>query len=397
MFSHIVPCGIADRSVTSLRAEGVAATPRDVVDALVEAARTSPRLRRRGGERGRSSARTPRPARCAPGAGSGSAAGPAARRLAAAGVDPAAGVEITDRKPPWLRVAASMGDEYLAPAPDDPVARPRHRLRGGGLPEHLRVLGRRDRDLDDQRRALHAGLRLLPRRHVSPPAPRCLRARQGRRRGREDGPRPRRRDDRRPGRSRRRRRRGGRPDDPPRSARPRPARPSRSSSPTARATRPPCGRSSRRVPTCSVTTWRPCCACSVRSGPQASYARSLGVLAAAKAAGLVTKSGFMLGLGETEDEVDGALADLASIGVDIVTIGQYLRPSVRFPAGRTLVDPGRVRRRAPSAPWPSASRTSRRRRSRARATTPARGPRRRDGSRPRRDPRRPRRGRRPDR
>jgi lipoic acid synthetase len=69
--------------------------------------------------------------------------------------------------------------------------------------------------------------------------------------------------------------------------------------------------------------------------PQASYARSLGVLAAAKAAGLVTKSGIMLGLGETEAEVDGALADLASIGVDIVTIGQYLRPSVhRLPVAR---------------------------------------------------------------
>ncbi len=61
--------------------------------------------------------------------------------------------------------------------------------------------------------------------------------------------------------------------------------------------------------------------------PSAGYARSLGVLARAKAAGLVTKSGFMVGLGETDDEVRGLLADLASIGVDIVTIGQYLRPT----------------------------------------------------------------------
>ncbi len=61
--------------------------------------------------------------------------------------------------------------------------------------------------------------------------------------------------------------------------------------------------------------------------PSAGYARSLGVLARAKAAGLVTKSGFMVGLGETDDEVAGLLADLASIGVDIVTIGQYLRPT----------------------------------------------------------------------
>jgi lipoic acid synthetase len=61
--------------------------------------------------------------------------------------------------------------------------------------------------------------------------------------------------------------------------------------------------------------------------PSASYARSLAVLAGAKAAGLTTKSGFMLGLGETEREVEGVLADLAAVGVDIVTIGQYLRPS----------------------------------------------------------------------
>jgi hypothetical protein len=51
MFSHIVPCGIADRSVTSLRAEGVGATPRNVVDALVEAARTSPVFAGAAGER----------------------------------------------------------------------------------------------------------------------------------------------------------------------------------------------------------------------------------------------------------------------------------------------------------------------------------------------------------
>ncbi len=61
--------------------------------------------------------------------------------------------------------------------------------------------------------------------------------------------------------------------------------------------------------------------------PSAGYARSLGVLAAAKAAGLVVKSGLVLGMGETSEEVDGCLADLAGIGVNIVTIGQYLRPT----------------------------------------------------------------------
>ena len=61
--------------------------------------------------------------------------------------------------------------------------------------------------------------------------------------------------------------------------------------------------------------------------PSAGYARSLAVLARAAQAGLVTKSGLMVGLGEHEDEVIATMADLRSVGVSIVTIGQYLRPS----------------------------------------------------------------------
>ncbi len=61
--------------------------------------------------------------------------------------------------------------------------------------------------------------------------------------------------------------------------------------------------------------------------PSAGYARSLAVLARAKVAGLTTKSGVMVGLGETRDEVMGALRDLRGVGVDIATIGQYLRPT----------------------------------------------------------------------
>jgi len=63
--------------------------------------------------------------------------------------------------------------------------------------------------------------------------------------------------------------------------------------------------------------------------PSAGYARSLSVLARSRAAGLTTKSGLMLGLGETRDEVEATLIDLASVGVNIVTIGQYLRPSAQ--------------------------------------------------------------------
>jgi lipoic acid synthetase len=61
--------------------------------------------------------------------------------------------------------------------------------------------------------------------------------------------------------------------------------------------------------------------------PSASYARSLAVLARAKDTGLVTKSGLIVGMGETEDEVLSTLADLHGVGVDIVTVGQYLRPT----------------------------------------------------------------------
>lgn len=61
--------------------------------------------------------------------------------------------------------------------------------------------------------------------------------------------------------------------------------------------------------------------------PSAGYARSLSVLSRARRAGLVTKSGFMLGLGEESHEVESLLADLACVGVSIVTIGQYLRPT----------------------------------------------------------------------
>jgi lipoic acid synthetase len=63
----------------------------------------------------------------------------------------------------------------------------------------------------------------------------------------------------------------------------------------------------------------------------ANYARSLTLLARAKwqnPAGTV-KSGLIVGMGETDAEIEGALADLNAVGVDVVTIGQYLRPTAR--------------------------------------------------------------------
>ncbi len=61
--------------------------------------------------------------------------------------------------------------------------------------------------------------------------------------------------------------------------------------------------------------------------PNAGYARSLGVLARAADRGLLTKSGLILGFGETIDEIHAAIGDLRAVGVSILTVGQYLRPS----------------------------------------------------------------------
>lgn len=65
--------------------------------------------------------------------------------------------------------------------------------------------------------------------------------------------------------------------------------------------------------------------------PQAKYARTMSVLEQVKEIdpAIYTKSGIMLGLGETKDEVIQTLQDLRDIGVDAVTIGQYLRPTMR--------------------------------------------------------------------
>jgi len=60
---------------------------------------------------------------------------------------------------------------------------------------------------------------------------------------------------------------------------------------------------------------------------QAKYDRSLEVLKRLKDGGMKTKSGIMLGLGETEEEVLETLQDLKNVGCEIVTIGQYLQPT----------------------------------------------------------------------
>jgi lipoic acid synthetase len=66
-----------------------------------------------------------------------------------------------------------------------------------------------------------------------------------------------------------------------------------------------------------------------RIRPGFRYERSLDVLGQARGHGLVTKSNLILGMGETRDEALDALRDLRSVGTDLVTITQYLRPSAR--------------------------------------------------------------------
>jgi len=74
---------------------------------------------------------------------------------------------------------------------------------------------------------------------------------------------------------------------------------------------------------------------------RAGYSQSLQVLARAKATapGLVTKTSLMLGLGETHDEILRTLDDLRAHDVDVVTFGQYLRPTRRHIAVKEYVTP----------------------------------------------------------
>jgi len=78
-----------------------------------------------------------------------------------------------------------------------------------------------------------------------------------------------------------------------------------------------------------------------RVRPQAEYGQSLGVLGFARryAGGVLTKSGFMVGLGETPDEVRTLLSDLRAAGTDVATIGQYLQPTRRNLPVAEFVEP----------------------------------------------------------
>jgi lipoyl synthase len=321
MFGHIVPCGIVDKGVTSLAAEGVGVTMRDVVDAV--ARRAAERWGGGGVDRAdvvwrhRSEDLAP----FSRGAGPGTKV---AVRLAEAGV--AEGIAIGERKPAWMRAPVRLGAE---------AARVRRTMRDlelvtvceeAGCPNLSECWsdGTATFMINGERCTRACGFCLVDTRHplaLDPGEPgRVAEAveRMGLRFAvvtavaRDDL------DD------------GG----------------ASGFVATLRAIR-------ARTPAVSVELLIPDCKGeraaleaifderpdvlnhnletvarlqrAVR--PSAGYARSLAVLARAKAAGLTTKSSLIVGLGETDAEVLEALADLRGVGVDIVTIGQYLRPT----------------------------------------------------------------------
>jgi lipoic acid synthetase len=92
--------------------------------------------------------------------------------------------------------------------------------------------------------------------------------------------------------------------------------------------------------------------------PQGDYSRSLEMLERARRIrpGQVTKSGLMVGLGETDAEIDAVLSDLRGVGVEIVTLGQYLRPTRRHVAVDRYLAPaefGKLDERARALGFPT--------------------------------------------
>lgn len=72
---------------------------------------------------------------------------------------------------------------------------------------------------------------------------------------------------------------------------------------------------------------------------QAKYRRSLEVLNLLKKGGMRTKTGIMLGLGETKEEVIQSMKDLVSVGTDVLTLGQYLQPTKKHLPVQRFVHP----------------------------------------------------------
>jgi lipoic acid synthetase len=319
MFGHIVPCGIADRGVTSLRAEGIDVPYGAVVDAFIARASAvfgAGSVERYDVLRG--------PADL-PGV---SAVGerPLLRRLRQAGVAPEEGLDIGQRKPEWIRVPVRIGKGYRE------LGSTVHDLglvtvcEEAGCPNIYECWadGTATFMINGERCTRACGFCQVDTRHPLPLSPdepeRVAQAVERMRLGhavvtcvaRDDLP------------------DGG----------------AGAMAETIRAIR-------SRTPETTVEVLISDCRGDAASldaifearpdvlnhnietvarlqravRPSAGYARSLAVLARAGQAGLMTKSGLMVGLGEREDEVVATMADLRGVGVSIVTIGQYLRPS----------------------------------------------------------------------
>jgi lipoic acid synthetase len=325
-FGYIVPCGIADKAVTSMAAEGIATSMRAVVDAVVARARSVwgyDEVQRTD------VAWRVDPSELAPftrRAGTGAPVRMLDRRLAEAGVAPSGGLALGERKPEWLRVKAQMGEDY-------------------------RSLKRTVRDLSLVTVCEEAGCPNIYECWADGTATfmingdRCTRAC------------------------------GFCQVDTRKPLPPDPGEPTRVAEAVARLSLThavvttvarddlPDGGAGAFAATVRAIRMRspgtavellvsdckgdpdalgtifeaapdvlnhnietvPRLQRAVR--PSASYARSLAVLSRAKAAGLITKSGLIVGMGETFEEVTSTLVDLRGVGVDIVTIGQYLRPT----------------------------------------------------------------------
>jgi lipoic acid synthetase len=328
MFNHIVPCGIADRGVTSLRAEGLDVSLASVREVLIANAVDmfgSRRVERQDVVSGR--------VRTGPGVPVGTEDGshgagerPLVRRLRQAGVEPEAGLALATRKPPWLRVPVQMGSTYRG------LERTLHGLglatvcEEAGCPNIYECWseGTATFMINGARCTRACGFCQVDTRHPLPLEP----------------------------------------DEPVRVA----EAVSRMGlahavvTCVARDDLADGGAAAMAATIASIRAQSPGTAVEVLISdcrgdaaaletifaarpdvlnhnietvarlqravrPSAGYARSLAVLARAAAAGLVTKSGLMVGLGEEEDEVVATMADLAAVGVSIVTVGQYLRPS----------------------------------------------------------------------
>ena len=319
MFGHIVPCGIADRGVTSLRAEGIEAPFATVVDAFV--ARAAAVFGPGGTERA-----DVRQGPVGDHGPSESHERPLLRRLRQAGVAPEAGIAIGQRKPEFLRVPVRIGKGYRQ------LGSTIHDLglvtvcEEAGCPNIYECWadGTATFMINGERCTRACGFCQVDTRHPLPLSPdepeRVAQAVERMRLGhavvtcvaRDDLP------------------DGG----------------AGAMAETIRAIR-------SRTPDTTVEVLISDCRGDAASldaifearpdvlnhnietvarlqravRPSAGYARSLAVLARAGQAGLLTKSGLMVGLGEREDEVVATMADLRGVGVSIVTVGQYLRPS----------------------------------------------------------------------